>query len=118
MPYRIKIAVAGPYSAPTEIGRQENFNRLNLEAAKLLEAGYIPLIGVNAALPVISKSGLKDEYEAIMAISIAVIEQCDAIVMFAESPGALKEKEIFEKNGKPVFQSAEEAIRYYKEKSE
>jgi nucleoside 2-deoxyribosyltransferase len=118
MPYRIKIAVAGPYSAPNESGRQENLNRLNFEAAKLLEAGHIPLIGVNAALPVISKAGPKDEYEAIMAISMAVIEQCDAIVVFAESPGALKEKEIFVKNGKPVFQSAEEAIRYYKEKSE
>lgn len=118
MLYRIKIAVAGPYSATTEMERQENLNRLNLEAAKLLKNGYVPLVGVNAALPVVSKAGLKNEYEAIMAISMAVIEQCDAIVVLMESPGALREKSVFMKNGKPVFHSAEEAIRYFTQQLE
>ncbi len=113
----MKIAVAGPYSAPTEKERQENLNRMNMEAAILLEAGHVPLIGVNAALPVINKAKINDVYNAIMSISIAVIEHCDAIVLISESPGANKEKQVLVEKGKPVFQNAAEAIAYFKELS-
>jgi hypothetical protein len=110
----MKIAVAGPYSAPTEIERQENLDSLNRAATKLLEAGHIPIIGMNAALPVIKMAALENAYKAIMDISLAVIEPCDAIVLLAESPGANKERDVIVKKGKPVFKSAEEAIQHYK----
>jgi hypothetical protein len=110
----MKIAVAGPYSAPTEKERQENLDCMNRAAAKLLEAGHIPLIGMNAALPAIKKAALENPYKAIMDISLAVIEHCDAIVLLAESPGANRERDVIVKKGKPVFKSAEEAIQHYK----
>ena len=47
------IGVAGPYSAATQEERDKNLERMNMAAARLLEMGHIPLVGVNAALPVI-----------------------------------------------------------------
>ena len=35
------------------------------------------------------------KYEAIMKISLAVVEKCDAILLLAASPGANREKELF-----------------------
>jgi len=40
------IGVAGPYSSPDEEQRQKNLQSLNTAAAKLLEMGHIPLIGI------------------------------------------------------------------------
>jgi len=109
----MKIAVAGPYSAISSEERQINLDRMNEAAAVLLKAGHIPIIGMNAALPVIQKANLEDEYMAIMKISLAVVEHCDAIVLLAESPGANKEREVFVRSGKPVFSNVEEAIQHY-----
>ena len=49
------IGVAGPYSAPTEEQRKKNLDAMNLAAAKLLEKGHIPIIGMNAALPIVER---------------------------------------------------------------
>jgi len=114
----MKIAVAGPYSAPTEKERQENLDCMNRAAAKLMEAGHIPLIGMNAALPVINMAALENPYKATMDISLSVIEHCDAFVLLAESPGATKERDVILKKGKPIFKSAEEAIQHYKTASD
>jgi hypothetical protein len=43
-----------------------------------------------------------------MAISLAVVGQCDAILMIGESRGATKEKELVLSQGKPVYWSIEE----------
>lgn len=66
---------------------------MNKAAARLLEMGHIPLIGINAALPVIQFADVENKYEAIMAISMAVIEKCDALLLIAESPGANRERD-------------------------
>ncbi len=102
------IAVAGPYSAPTEEQRQKNLDTMNEAAARLLEMGHIPLIGVNAALPVVSKANVADNYKAIMDISMAVIDKCEAILMIGESAGANREKEHVASKGLPVYWSVEE----------
>jgi len=47
------IAVAGPYSAATAGERQSNLDAMNRAAADLVRRGHIPVIGVNAALPVV-----------------------------------------------------------------
>lgn len=99
------IGIAGPYSAITESQRQKNLDAMNEAAAKLLEMGHIPLIGVNAALPVISKANLKDNYKGIMDISLAVIDKCDALLLIAESPGANKERDLVLSKGLPVYYS-------------
>lgn len=102
------IGIAGPYSAPTKEQRQKNLDAMNAAAALVLEAGHIPLIGVNAALPVIEKSKLVDNYAGIMAISLAVINACDALLLIAESPGANKERDLILSKGLPVYYSIHE----------
>lgn len=102
------IGVAGPYSAPTEEGRQANLNRLNEAAARVLEMGHIPLIGVNAALPIVEKANVSDKYKAIMDISMAVIDKCEALLLIAESPGANRERDLVLAKGLPVYYSLSE----------
>ena len=103
------IAVAGPYSAPTEAARQQNLDALNEAAAQLLKRGHVPLIGVNAALPVIAKAAdAADQYKAIMDISMAVMNCCEALLIIAESPGANRERDLFLARSLPVYHSLDE----------
>jgi hypothetical protein len=102
------IAVAGKYSAPTEAERQANFDAMNDAAARLLEIGHTPLIGVNAALPVVERARVADKYEAVMQISMAVVAACDAILVISNSKGANRERDYFIAHGKPVYHSIEE----------
>ncbi|HRE40511.1 MAG TPA: DUF4406 domain-containing protein [Ignavibacteria bacterium] len=102
------IGVAGKYSADTEDERKRNLDLMNEAAARLLEMGHIPLIGVNAALPVISKSDCENKYEAIMKISLAVINACEGLLMISDSPGANRERDLIISKNLPVFYSIEE----------
>ena len=102
------IGVAGPYSAADAETRQKNLNAMNLAAAKLLEMGHIPLIGMNASIPVLQFANVKEPYKATMAISLAVIGACDALLLIAESPGANKERDLILSKGKPVYRSLAE----------
>jgi hypothetical protein len=102
------IVVAGPYSAPSEEERQANLDAMNLAAAEVLRRGHIPVIGMNAALPVVDMANPPDRYKAIMDISIALAERCDAILMIGESPGANKERDVFLRKGLPVYLDVEE----------
>lgn len=97
------IGVAGPYSAPTAEQRKANLDAMNAAAARLLEMGHVPVIGMNAALPVLEQADVRDRYAAIMAISLAVIGACDALLLIAESPGANKERDLILAHGKPVY---------------
>jgi len=108
------IGVAGPYSAETEIQRQHNLDAMNIAAAQLLELGHIPVIGMNAALPVIEKAHVTDPYKHIIDISLAVINACDALLLLAESNGANKERDLILSKGKPVFRTIEEVILFAK----
>lgn len=102
------IGVAGPYSAPTEELRQRNLDAMNFAAARLYEKGHIPLIGVNAALPVVKQLNTEDAYMAIMDISMAVIDHCDALLFIAESPGANRERDHILNKGLPVYYSIDD----------
>lgn len=97
------IGVAGPYSAPTAERRQANLNAMNAAAARLLEMGHVPVIGMNAALPVLEQANVADRYKAVMEISLAVISACDALLLIGESPGANKERDLILSLGKPVY---------------
>jgi hypothetical protein len=108
------IGVAGPYSAPTAQQRQQNLDAMNEAAAKLLELGHTPIIGMNAALPVLAKANISDVYKATMEISLAVISACDALLLLAESPGANKERDLIHAQGKPVFTSINQIIAVQK----
>lgn len=102
------IGVAGPYSAATAAERQLNLDRMNQVAAQLLQKGHIPLIGVNAALPAVEQATDIDRYKAVMDISMAVIDKCDALLLLAESPGANRERDLVMGKGLPVFTSIDE----------
>jgi hypothetical protein len=79
------IAVAGPYSSNTPEQRQRNLDAMNEAAARVMELGHTPVIGVNAALPVVECLGRPDtnHYEATMTISLALVDKCDAILVRA-----------------------------------
>ena len=81
---------------------------MNEAAARLLEMGHTPLIGVNAALPVVERAHVADKYEAIMRISIAVVANCDAILVISSSPGADRERDLLISRGRPVYYSVDE----------
>ena len=103
------IGVAGSYSSPTAEQRQRNLDALNVAAAQLLALGHTPIIGVNAALPVVEKMHeASDRYEAIIKISLAVMTCCEALLILAESPGALRERDFFLARGLPVYTRLED----------
>ncbi len=106
------IAVAGPYSANTAEQRQKNADALNNVAAQLLAMGHTPLIGINAALPVVEQLPSEDKYDAIMKISMAVVDACEAILLIAPSSGANKEASHVQAKGLPVFYTLEDVEAY------
>ena len=98
------IAVAGPYSADTPEQRQRNLDLMNEAAARVLRLGHIPVIGVNAALPVVECLGPDaNRYEAMMAISLALVDKCDAILVIGNSTGVDRERDLIKSKGLPVY---------------
>jgi hypothetical protein len=102
------IGVAGPYSAPTPAERDRNLKAMNAAAARLLEMGHIPLIGMNAALPVLEQANVAEPYRATMDISLSLINVCEALLLLAESPGANRERDLVLSKGLPVYYSLSE----------
>lgn len=102
------IAVAGPYSAPTEEEKTENLEAMNIAAAEVYRKGHIPVIGVNASLLVADKLPDKQRRDVINSISFAIVERCDAILVTGSSPGADIERDLIMKKGLPVYYSIEE----------
>lgn len=68
------------------------------------------MIGANAAIPVVEKANNIDRYKAIMDISLAVIDKCDALLLLAESPGANKERDLVLSKRLPVFYKMEDVL--------
>lgn len=113
------IGVAGPYSAPTEEQKNKNAAAMNKAAAAIFSMGHTPLIGINAALPVIPYLDKNtSKYEAIMQISLAVIDRCEGLLLLAESPGANRERDLVLSKGLPVFHSIEELEKYSSSKNQ
>lgn len=106
------IGVAGPYSASTEEQRKVNLDAMNNAAARLLEKGHTPIIGMNAAIPVLEQANVQDKYKAVMDISLAVIGACEGLLLLAESPGANKERDLILSKGLPVYYSIEEVPNF------
>lgn len=108
-PAPMLIAIAGPYTADTAEQRQRNLDALNRAAVAVLNLGHIPVIGVNAALPIVECLGVEaNRYEAIMAISLALVDKCDAILILGESPGVNRERDLIRSKGLPVYEDLSE----------
>ncbi len=100
------IMVAGPYGSggASAEGRAENLRRLNRAALEVLEAGHLPIIGVNLALPLIEAAGEARHDEIMMLVSLALVERCDGCLRVGgASAGADAEVARFEAAGKPVW---------------
>ncbi|SMH36103.1 hypothetical protein [Azospirillum agricola] len=100
------IMVAGPYRSggADAAQRAANLRILNEAALSVFRRGHIPLIGVNAALPIIEIAG-EESYDAIMMpVSLALADRCDACLRVGgPSLGADEEVERFRARGLPVF---------------
>jgi hypothetical protein len=107
------IMIAGPYSTGTrtETERAANLRRLNEAALAVFRKGHVPVIGVNAALPVIAAAGASAaaQDEIMMPMSLALAERCDGCLRIGgASRGADDEVARFVAVGKPVYRSVEE----------
>ena len=103
------IAVAGPYSADTAEQRQRNLDAMNSAAVAVFNLGHVPVIGVNASLPIVERLGSEaNRYEAIMTISLALVDKCDAILVIGESAGVKRERDLVSSKGLPVYKDLSE----------
>jgi hypothetical protein len=85
-----------------------NLEALNLAAAEVARRGHIPVIGVNAALAVVEALNPADAYAAMMAISMALVDRCDAILIIGESAGANRERDLVAAKNLPVYRNLED----------
>jgi hypothetical protein len=97
------IMVAGPYSAGTSEERAANLQAMNEAAVEVRRRGHFPVIGVNAALPVLEAAGLPYTHPWMMDIALALATRCDAILQIGRSPGADREAEVMRSLGRPVY---------------
>lgn len=100
------IMIAGPYSSggADAAARAANLRRLNGAAVAVFEAGHVPIIGVNLALPIIESAGRERFDEIMMPVSLALAERCDACLRICgASEGADAEVARFRKRGLPVY---------------
>jgi hypothetical protein len=106
------IMIAGPYSsgAANDEERQKNLDVLNKAALELFKRGYLPIIGVNNALPLIHIANTPEAFEHIMMpYSLALSERCDACLRIGgPSKGADDEVARFRAANKPVYSALEE----------
>jgi len=105
------IMIAGPYTSGSSDKEQwkKNHEELNKMAHQVFLMGHIPVIGVNAALPIIEAVGEDSFDDLMMPISLALAERCDAVLRIGgPSKGADQEVEVFLKKGLPVFYQLDE----------
>ena len=76
---------------------------MNRAAAEVARRGHIPVIGVNATLPVLDAAGLPYSDPLMMTISLALAARCDGCLHIARSPGADREAETLRALGRPVW---------------
>jgi hypothetical protein len=104
------VMVSGPVSGGSAEEEEKNRDELNRIAAEVLKRGHVPLVGLNAARPVVELAAVEDSYETVMRICEELAARCDAVLLVGESRGACREVEIFERRGRPVYRSLAELL--------
>lgn len=100
------IMIAGPYrsGAASEAERAANLRRLNEAGLAVLRLGHVPIIGVNAALPLIEIAGEATYDGIMMPVSLALTTRCDACLRIGgPSAGADAEVAAFQARGLSVY---------------
>lgn len=106
-----RIAVAGPYSTGgADAGlRAARLRDMNDAAVAVFEKGWVPVIGVNMALPVVKVAGEARFSEIMQPLSNAVVADCEAILRIGgPSHGADEEVEIIKAKGGTVYHSVDD----------
>jgi hypothetical protein len=119
------IMISGPYThnSKTAAERQKNLDYLNQVALEIFKKGYIPIVGVNAALPIVQAGSQKSPQEnsqenlfdlVMMPIALALLTRCDALLRVGgESIGADAEVALMQALGKKVFHSIDQIPENY-----
>jgi hypothetical protein len=76
---------------------------MNAVAAEVRRRGHIPIVGVNAALPVLEAAGLPHSHAWMMDIALALAARCDALLQIGHSPGADREADVMRSLGRPIY---------------
>jgi hypothetical protein len=103
--------VSGPYTsgAANEDERARNLKAMNDAAWQVWQLGYVPVIGVNMALPVIRSAGADQFEHVMMPLSLALCDRCDGCLRIGgSSAGADAEVERLRAAGKPIYRSLAE----------
>jgi hypothetical protein len=111
------LMISGPYThkAKTAADRQKNLDHLNQVALEVFKKGYIPIVGVNAALPIAQASHQENLFnEVMMPIALALVSRCDALLRVGgDSHGADAEVALMLAFGKKVFYHIDEIPENY-----
>ncbi|MEP7220409.1 MAG: DUF4406 domain-containing protein [Bacteroidota bacterium] len=103
--------IAGPYRSGTisDAERAGNLRLLNQAACEIFRRGHIPIVGVNAALPLIDVAG-EEQYDSIMMpMSLRLADRCDgALRIGGDSAGADREVELIRNRGGRIFRDISE----------
>jgi hypothetical protein len=103
--------ISGPYRHGSDDPDvwQENLNAMNRAAYDLFKKGHVPIIGVNAALPIIDAVGQEKYDEVMMPLSLNLTSRCDAVLRIGgASNGADREVQRFKERDVPVYTSLDE----------
>jgi hypothetical protein len=105
------VMIAGPYSSGTrnQAEKDANLKKLNEIALQIFKKGYVPVIGVNNALPLINIAGESSFEEIMMPLSLALANKCDCCLRIGgPSKGADAEAKQFRLKNKLVYFSIDE----------
>ena len=101
------VMISGPYThgAKNAQDRQKNLDRLNKIALEVFKKGYIPIIGMNMALPIVNTSHDENLFDKMMMpVALALVSRCDYLLRVeGASSGADDETELALSLGKMVF---------------
>lgn len=76
---------------------------MNSAGAQIYKMGHIPVIGMNAALLIAEQIDTIDKYKIYMDISLAVVGDCDALLVIGMSPGVKQEMDLMMLKGKKIY---------------
>ncbi len=103
------IMVTGPVGRFSGVSGIELQNRLNALAAASLEVlkmGHVPVVGVFQAYPMIDLLPTTEEKLVVLEqYYLALMDQCEALLVIGHSPGVQMKIDVFRKANKPIYTS-------------
>jgi hypothetical protein len=111
----IKVYIAGPYSADNTIGTLKNIGKGERLAGKVLRAGFAPHCPWHDKDHIIQTPDYDYSVLMLQEVSLAWLLVSDCVLLlpgWEKSRGTLREIEIAEAKGIPVYYSLEELIAW------